>query len=173
MKYLLLINYFVIVFNIIDFFWGCLVFSKFRNDYINNNLIIDNYTVKNMVFLSGPLIFSSSFPLFSNTYIVHCLSSTLLLAFILPEITTCDNECSLVLDENPLGNLKSFINVSLGIQIFNILYYCLYFCFSKTNNRQEQLQYTELVNDNNLNNQNTVQRTNTHTKVFNYYPNLD
>lgn len=176
MKYLLLINYFVITFNIIDFYWGCLVFSKFKSEYTNNNLIIDNYNVKNMIFLTVPLIYCSSFPLFSNTYVAHCLLSTLLVAFILPAIATCDNECSLVLDKYPLGNLKSFIDVSLGIQLFNILYYCLYFCFSKTNNKQ--LQYNVLVeNDNNINSQNvernTDQRTNTHTKVFNFYPNLD
>ena len=123
MKYLLLINYFVITFNIIEFFWGCLVFSKFKSEYTNNNLIIDNYNVKNMIFLTVPLIYCSSFPLFSNTYVSHCLLSTLLVAFILPAIATCDNECSLVLDKYPLGNLKSFINDDIYIFLWILIHW--------------------------------------------------
>jgi len=116
MKYLLCFYYFLLAFNGILLFWSGLTFNTFRIEYTHKNLIIDDVHSKNLIFESLLIFLSSMITLFSNTFIFHCLSSTVLLVLNICAISDCDNSCQNVFKQDKFGNITDLFNVSIIFQ---------------------------------------------------------
>lgn len=120
---------FTILNNIFLLGWCFMSFNSFREDYVNNTVMIDNETSKLIIFSTIIMFINSIISL--NCYLfplLNIFTSIIVTLINLGNITKCDNTCKTVLNRLQYIEIYNLQITSLIIQPLNIITYIIIIC---------------------------------------------
>ena len=165
---------FFYIFNILinNFFlaWSITSFNEFRVDYVYNNVIIESVYAKNLIFQTLLIALSSILPLF-KFHVLHFFSSLVLLTANLGVLYKCDDDCSYALDNDKYYGIHLLTQISLFLQIYNLLSFAAFLIFYTPPKENETNTDTE-NNTENDERQSLISK-NSGSYLYKFYPNIN
>ena len=169
---------FFYIFNILinNFFlaWSITSFNEFRVDYVYNNVIIESVYAKNLIFQTLLIALSSILPLF-KFHVLHFFSSLVLLTANLGVLYKCDDDCSYALDNDKYYGIHLLTQISLFLQIYNLLSFAIFLIFYTPPKENETNTDTENNTENNTENdeRQSLISKNSGSYLYKFYPNIN
>tara|TARA_B100001057_G_C22796652_1_gene929890 strand:- start:497 stop:1117 length:621 start_codon:yes stop_codon:yes gene_type:complete len=126
---------FTILNNIFLIGWCFMSFNSFREDYVNNTVMIENETSKLIIFSTIIMFINSIISL--NCYLlplINIFTSSIIILVNLGNVTKCDNSCKLILNNLQYQGIYNLQIASLIIQPINVVTYILIICSLRSPN---------------------------------------